>query len=130
MKYVLSVIVLPILAVIASAAPIPGCLKGIDVEAGIKPETHVTEKTIASGNGQHPGVICKESGFPGGPRFGYPGFGYPGFGYPGFTGSDKPDDAYAYQLPANTMGSGKWANKNEVRPRQEGIFAKILKGAL
>jgi hypothetical protein len=32
------------------------------------------------------------------------------------------------QLPANTLGSGNWANKNEVRPGHEGLFAKILKG--
>ncbi|MFI9064463.1 hypothetical protein ACIGQE_21770 [Streptomyces sp. NPDC053429] len=51
--------------------------------------------------------------------------GFPGLGFPG-----NPGDRYAHQLPANTLGSGGWANKNEVRPGQEGIFAKILKGAL
>ncbi|MFI9064469.1 hypothetical protein ACIGQE_21800 [Streptomyces sp. NPDC053429] len=51
--------------------------------------------------------------------------GFSGFGFPG-----SPGDVYAQQLPANTLGFGGWANKNEVRPGQEGIFAKILKGAL
>lgn len=66
--------------------------------------------------------------FPGGgygfPGYGFPGYGFPGYGFPG----NAPGDAYATQLPANTMGSGNAFNKNEVRPGHEGLFAKILKG--
>ncbi|TKR62845.1 hypothetical protein L596_026754 [Steinernema carpocapsae] len=70
--------------------------------------------------------------FPGGFPGGYPGF-YPG-PFPGVA--NAPGDVYAHALPNAGLsgqvgiGVGNRASKNEVRPGQEGIFAKILKGVL
>ncbi|KAF9923835.1 hypothetical protein FBU30_006119 [Linnemannia zychae] len=129
MKYPLSLIVLPVLAAIASGAPVPGCLKRVAAEE-VKSDVREA-KTISLGrDDQHPRIYCEQGGLGEGQLIGrhfFPG-GFPGRfpsgfpGYPGHPGAGlsadaktgaPPGDVYAHQLPANTMGSGNWANKNE-----------------
>lgn len=126
MKYPLPLIVFPVLAAIVNGAPVPGCLKRVAAEE-VRSDAREA-KTTSFGDDQHPRIYCEQGGLEAGQlaeRQFFPG-GFPG-GYPGVY---PPGDIYAHQLPANTLGSGGWANKNEVRPGQEGILAKILKGAL